>query len=328
MLVKYRKMKQQILLISFFSAFISWGQMPYKPLPETNAAWIQADFLYSAYNGHEHATVTSVVYTLEDTLIQGNSYRKFGSHGIADWIDNFGSQQNQTSGTDYIPTSFGYFRQDSAAKKVFLWNDATQSDDLLYDFENLVIGQPYPATVSNVNYPNLLVMAEDSVFLLDGNYYRRWVLGTNASDSAYVSVIEGVGGTNGFNNLIYPQFEQSSNLQCHRSNTQSICENWLSVLMAPHYSADCSSTLSMEDYEQVDISFYPNPTTDLLNITSSKAIQSIEVYDTRGVLILNKTVQQATSIQLDCSTLENGSYYLKIGALDQSYCLQSFQVIK
>ena len=154
--------------------------------------------MYSAYNGHQHATVTSVVHTQNDTLINGLSYRKFGSHAIADWIDNFGSQQNQTSGTDYIAYSEGCFRQDTVLKKVFLWNNFTQEDELLYDFQNLTIGQPYPETVTNINYPNLLVMAVDSVQLMDGNYYKRWVLGTNSSDSAYVSVIEGVGGTKRF----------------------------------------------------------------------------------------------------------------------------------
>jgi len=321
-------MKNSLLATFLFLSYFSWGQN-YRPMPETDATWIQADFLYNAYNGHEHATVTSVVYTLNDTLINGLSYSKFGSHGFADWIDNFGSQQNQTSGTDIIPYSTGCFRQDTILKKVFLWNSSTQTDELLYDFGNLIVGQPYPATITNINYPNLLVMATDSVQLMDGNYYKRWVLGTNSSDSAYVSVMEGVGGTNGFTSFIHPVFEQSSSLLCQKTNTQHIYENWISNPIPPRYSEECSQTLSIHQITEHDLEIYPNPTSSAISIQTGKIIQRVEICNLSGQLLsIEKTSSGEKNQNLDLSKLENGTYILKIVLSDDSFIMKRVQLVK
>lgn len=322
-------MKIFLLTATLFYTCLINAQNNYRPIPEINATWIQADFMYSAYNGHEHATVTSVVYTQDDTLISGLSYRKFGSHGIADWIDNFGSQQNQTTGTDTIQYTQGYFRQDMLLKKVFLWNSNTQTDELLYDFGNLVVGQPYPATTTNINFPNLLVMAVDSVQLMDGNYYKRWVLGTNSSDSAYVSVIEGVGGSNGFNSLIYPQFEQSSNLLCHKVNSQHIYENWITNFLSPRYSEDCSSTLSVTDLKETNLELYPNPTNASVFVVTDKLIKQIEICNLNGqLLFIQENSIGEKKLTIDLKTLESGTYILKTVMSDNSIVMKQVQLLK
>ncbi|WP_430405877.1 T9SS type A sorting domain-containing protein [Fluviicola sp.] len=319
-------MKNLLLTIILFLSYSGWGQN-YKPIPETDATWIQAEFLY--YIGHEHTTITSVLYTQNDTVINGLSYCKLGSHGFADWVDNWGSQQNQTSGTNIMPYSTGCFRQDTLLKKVFLWNNSTQTDELLYDFGNLIVGQPYPATITNINYPDLLVMASDSVQLMDGNYYKRWVLGTNSSDSAYVSVIEGVGGTNGFTSLIYPVFEQSSGLLCHKTNTQHIYENWISNPIPPRYSEECSQTLSIHQITEPDLEIYPNPTNSTISIQTGKIIQSIELCNLSGqLLFIEKTSSGEKNLNLDLSKLEPGTYILKIVLSDDSLVMERVQLIK
>ena len=322
-------MKLLLFTTALFCPFFMHAQNNYRPMPETNATWIQADFLYNAYNGHEHATVTSVVYTQDDTLINGLTYRKFGSHGIADWIDNFGSQQNQTTGTDIIPYTQGYFRQDTQLKKVFLWNSTAQTDDLLYDFGNLVVGQPYPATITNINFPNLLVMAVDSVQLLDGNYYKRWVLGTNSSDSAYASVIEGVGGTNGFNSIIYPQFEQSSGLLCHKVNAQQIYENWITNFLSPRYSEDCSSTLSVDDLKETALELYPNPTNASVSVQTDKIMKYVEICNLNGqALFIQENSIGEKKVNIDLNALESGIYILKIIMSDNSIVMKQVQLVK
>ncbi|WP_341899656.1 T9SS type A sorting domain-containing protein [Fluviicola taffensis] len=319
-------MKNSLLAIILFLSYSGWGQN-YKPIPETDATWIQAEFLY--YIGHEHTTITSVLYTQNDTVINGISYCKLGSHGFADWVDNWGSQQNQTSGTNVLSYSTGCFRQDTLLKKVFLWNSSTQTDELLYDFGNLIVGQPYPATITNINYPYLLVMASDSVQLMDGNYYKRWVLGTNSSDSAYVSVIEGVGGTNGFTSLIYPVFEQSSGLLCHKTNTQHIYENWVSNPIPPRYSEECSQTLSIHQITESDLEIYPNPTNSAISIQTDKVIQSIELCNLNGqLLFIEKTSSGEKNLNLDLSKLETGTYILKIVLSDDSLVMERVQLIK
>jgi hypothetical protein len=321
-------MKNTLLVTILFFTCFSWGQN-YRPIPETDATWIQADFLYSYYNGHEHATITSVLYTQNDTLINGLSYCKLGSHGFADWVDNFGSQQNQTSGTDIMPYSTGCFRQDTILKKVFLWNNSTQMDELLYDFGSLVVGQPYPATITNIGYPYLLVMATDSVQLIDGNYYKRWILGTDSSDSAYVSVIEGVGATSGFTSSIYPVFEQSSSLLCHKTNTQHIYENWISNPIPPRYSEECSQTLSTHQVAESNLEIYPNPTNSAIYIQTGEVIQSVEICNLSGQLLFNeKNSSGEKNLNLDLSKLESGTYILKIVLSDDSLVMERVQLVK
>lgn len=320
-------MKMIALLLALICLNTSRGQLEYQPLPETAAVWIQTEYLYFMPS-HEHTVNTTVVYTQDDTLIGGQLYRKFGMHGISDWANNWGSQQNFQSGADPIPYHQGFFRQDIAQKKVFLWDG--QTDQLLYDFGNLVIGQPYPETVTNYNYPYLLVMGMDSVQLMDGNYYRRWALGTDSSDSAYVSVIEGVGGTNGFNTPIYPLFEHSSALLCHKTEAQPIYENWSEgFFIVPRYSEDCSITLSVPSQEETNLVIYPNPANTSAFIQSDQIIKRVEIYNLSGQSLLHQEISSnGKEVNLDLSVLEQGTYMFKIASDNGFTTMRQVQVLK
>jgi len=61
------------------------------------------------------------------------------------------------------------------------------------------------------------------------------------------------------------------------------------------------------------ISLYPNPTQSIINIVSPQAeIISIEVYDVRGRLINNETINYQRTYQLDMSILESAMYFITI----------------
>lgn len=305
----------------------TWTQIAYRPLPETNATWIQAELLYGGF--HEYETTVSAVYTLGDTVINGQTYVRFGSHGIYKWADNWGSQQNYSEGTGSVPYTTGYFRQDITQKKVFIWNSTNQTDQLLYDFGSLVIGQPYPETVTNLYYPNLLVMGQDSVQLMDGNYYKRWALGTNSADSAYVSVIEGVGGTNGFNTPIYGNFEQFSRLLCHQSQLQPIYEDWQTYPVSPEYSEDCSRTLSLEQQTEAHLVIFPNPAESVVSVQSTQGINSVEIFDLNGQRLLRQVNKgNHTEMSFDLGLLKQGVYLVRIAYADKHTVTRQIHVIK
>lgn len=316
-------MKFAIAIAAIFCLTTSFGQTNYRPIPETNATWIQAQFLYGGF--HEHETVTSVVYTLEDTVINGQTYVKFGTHGFRKWIDGYGSP-NQSTGGGPIPYDSGYFRQDIAQKKVFIWNAISQSESLLYDFGSLVIGQPYPETMTNLNYPNLLVMGKDSVQLIDGNYYQRWLLGTNSQDSAYTAVIEGVGGTHGFNTVIHPVFEQEGHLMCHKVETQHIYEDWQTSVILPEYSEDCSQTLSLSSFNEPTVTIYPNPSNSFFFIQSSQLVDYVEIFGMNGQSLLHYVNNVNIDMSFDASILEQGVYLVRIVLVDGNVTTQQIQV--
>lgn len=69
-------------------------------------------------------------------------------------------------------------------------------------------------------------------------------------------------------------------------------------------------TLNLSEQITEDISFYPNPTSSMLNFkgTFSKALD-VSVFDILGKEILNTKID--SSLALDVSNLENGTYILK-----------------
>ncbi len=72
------------------------------------------------------------------------------------------------------------------------------------------------------------------------------------------------------------------------------------------------ATMNIEDnIKNIDVRFYPNPTTDYFNITSEAMIQSVELYDVSGRLIRTSLVNDFESRQ-NVSNLNNGVYILKI----------------
>lgn len=85
---------------------------------------------------------------------------------------------------------------------------------------------------------------------------------------------------------------------------------------------------SVEDLAQdINISVYPNPTTDLINLTSSQNLTGLAVIVTN---INGKILQQTEVIseveQLNFSNYENGIYFLTIRQENQ--LIKSFKIIK
>src|SRR5690554_8107819 len=67
------------------------------------------------------------------------------------------------------------------------------------------------------------------------------------------------------------------------------------------------ATMSIEEnIKNIDLKFYPNPTTDYFNITSKAIIQSVELYDISGRLI-------RTSLVNDFETKQNRSEERRVG---------------
>src|SRR5690554_1207691 len=72
------------------------------------------------------------------------------------------------------------------------------------------------------------------------------------------------------------------------------------------------ATASIENnIQNIDLKFYPNPTTDYFNITSEALIQSVELYDVSGRLVRTSLVNDFESKQ-NINNLNNGVYILKI----------------
>lgn len=66
-------------------------------------------------------------------------------------------------------------------------------------------------------------------------------------------------------------------------------------------------TLGLKDITKTNIKVYPNPVKDFINITSDKAIKSVEIYD-----VLGRLIKTNSSTKINVSQLSKGNYLLKI----------------
>ena len=70
---------------------------------------------------------------------------------------------------------------------------------------------------------------------------------------------------------------------------------------------DCS-TASVDDQNQLDISIYPNPTSDMVYIDGNYTQLKVVVYDILGKQVMNKSITNS----IDISQLEKGVYILQL----------------
>jgi len=82
--------------------------------------------------------------------------------------------------------------------------------------------------------------------------------------------------------------------------------------------------LGVSDYTLNSIVLYPNPTKEILNLSSNIEIDHIEIYTISGQLVLSKTIQNTSSI-ISISSLKRGVYIAKAISKNAS---KSFKVIK
>ncbi|SCX89029.1 GEVED domain-containing protein [Flavobacterium caeni] len=85
-----------------------------------------------------------------------------------------------------------------------------------------------------------------------------------------------------------------------------------------------SASLKSESFDDVTFRHYPNPVTDLLNLSYDKTITDVAVYNLVGQQVMAKKIG-ATQTQLDLSGLARGSYLVKVNADGQS---KTIKVIK
>ena len=77
------------------------------------------------------------------------------------------------------------------------------------------------------------------------------------------------------------------------------------------------SVLGIEDYEALNFKYYPNPTTDFMNITSENTITKIEVMNITGQQVI-QMMPQRQKAQINLSDLPKGIYLMKVNTGDNS----------
>ncbi|MBQ5424327.1 MAG: T9SS type A sorting domain-containing protein, partial [Bacteroidales bacterium] len=105
--------------------------------------------------------------------------------------------------------------------------------------------------------------------------------------------------------------------------TVSDYERYWYIFRNIQQSADCGSTGIDDDYAN-EIALFPNPATDILNITSSETISEIEIVNTLGQVVKRIEVNSDNAV-CNVEELPNGFYVVRIYNEDtKSFCQKKF----
>lgn len=80
------------------------------------------------------------------------------------------------------------------------------------------------------------------------------------------------------------------------------------------------NSLAVQDQEKVTFSMFPNPTTNVLNLTFAEEVNKpYSVYDLLGREVLKGDINSVNQSQINVSTLQNGTYILRIAGSTQKF---------
>jgi alpha-tubulin suppressor-like RCC1 family protein len=75
--------------------------------------------------------------------------------------------------------------------------------------------------------------------------------------------------------------------------------------------SDSNPTLDTQSFNNVDFITYPNPVTNILNLSYTENISSVSIYNLLGQQMLKKSINEKES-KIDMSQFSNGTYIIKV----------------
>jgi hypothetical protein len=203
------------------------------------------------------------------------------------------------AGSEYF---YGLLREDTTDQKVYI--NLGNGENLLYDF-SLEVNDT--ASVYGAGDVHGIVVTEVSFVLVNGTERKKIVFDElNGWSPGYW--IEGVGSVYGLPDAALGQItDYSPVLSCFYEGNNLAWDN------PDNEDLQCGSTLASNEIEQVELNFFPNPASELLNFilphtASGKPIR-VEIFFSTGQLCWSENI---TSTQLNISKLEKGIYSIRI----------------
>jgi hypothetical protein len=292
-------MKRQLLILLFFiTSCLCINAQNYNKLPDSNVTWIlQQDDGFGGFYYWEISTDS----INKDTIINSKTYTKI-STGIYQ-----GAYRSDILGLSY------FVPRDSLQE--FLIMDLTKnSGDTIKDV--LVYSYTFPSG-------SLVKLHVDSVnYVQVGPYLlKRLFLSNHAlfpQNYSYIFWAEKIGTSNGIYNDIHEIGMGSSWLYCMQYNDTTYYD-YMTYNQFVYENGHCINPTSVNDYfAHSDIKVFPNPTNDKISIEFISQNTLLSIYDTKGLLLLQKSLIQEKS-DIDLSKLSKGIYILKLSNSDNVF---------
>jgi len=305
-LINLKVMTLRFLIIAASISFSASGQSSvYHPFPDSNAAWC------CQWDGH-----TSPDCYRNWTTYQFNGYAQIGiytysrleAHSFTiHYVENqnfFCVEQDTAVSSDSV-----YIRQDNFLKTVWMYDSASFSDRVLYNF-NLAVGDTLDTTKAywaNGFGGTKIITSVDSI-LMNGNYRKRFNYNTGCTMNfdTDTSMIEGIGSLHG---LMFPPscFEFSFHLN---EMTQDNA-----ILFGDTTGDACHDFASGINEIKTDNTFTisPNPFHDFAILEGSKAHENSQllIYNSFGDEVRQQEIiSKFTIIQRD--GLGDGIYFYRV----------------
>lgn len=217
-----------------------------------------------------------------------------------------------TSGNTFIAGGYSFVNGALGFVKVFSW-DGT---DWIQKGETILgsTGSDFLGTAVDISQDGSIIAAS-SLTLVNG-YVRvfKFIGSSWVQQGADI-----LGEANG------DQFGRSLSLSANGSilaaGTQFNDGNGTS---AGHIRVFENTILSISDFENSTISFYPNPTNNIINVSSFETVERVTVYNLIGQEVFSQQIN-SNDFKIDVSNQASGTYIAKINSKGKS---QSIKLIK
>lgn len=298
-------MKREAILIALLFAFFGSYAQTYIPFPEVNVEWVSRVLYEDPQNKGGDYCYNSHIETDGDTIINGLKYIKLKETKVQRMYEPFVCRGVDTT----IPVKvslFGWLRNDSANKKVYLKKRYMVNDTLLYDF-NLHIGDTVPSTYLFYNNwpsnPDIVYSSKRSN--IGGKDRNVYVYGSGSS-SYHDSLVEGIGsfyGENGMNLILTGGAGLTGTFLCMMVSGKKI--------FPPNGTCLVNTSINEKKLDRSEINIYPNPAKENFRIEFPVdiKIESVQLYDCTGRLA--KSFMPNSEIY-SVENLASGIYFLKM----------------
>lgn len=300
------------LYLPFFLLFLSnWTIQAQTPnYFENGQAWTTYNYLGPDLTGDGTGhSWNNRLYVSHDTLVGDYTYQiikkftRFTTSGMAG-PDDF----SVSTSTDII------VRQEE--RKIYF---LTEGIDSLFTSYDLEVGDELNGYFGALN-PDKIIHTIDSVLV--GETYRRiFFTDTDADPFPESQLIEGIGHINGFDsgyffsNTSYGEYWELSLFNGIRCYGEEHVKLW------PGVGEECtpSLTLELEEEEGIlsNIRLYPNPTTNLINISAASIIKFVRIQAIDGALLQEIEINALTG-QINLTDYSKGIYIANIILADGS----------
>ncbi|MBK9285677.1 MAG: T9SS type A sorting domain-containing protein [Sphingobacteriaceae bacterium] len=285
---------KNIFLLIFLTAISLTSTAQYRKIPlDTNHVWQESYFAW--LQPQPSVTCTYDIRIIKDSIVNSQTFKFVKS------VNGFCSP----NGNAYYETAL--LRQDTVRKIVT--RIINNQEKILYNF-NKNVGDTAMLPTLYGPMSTFTLQTKDSILLSDGFYHKRFTF------NSYPTIIEGVGSTSGL--LIFGMpFEIMRSIKCLTKINPSLS----TIYSSGGIGTSCLilTNISFDTEHKKNISIFPNPTSDNLNIKTESIIpKSIEIKNVLGqtIFFTNNVLQDITTINI--KDFSQGVYFITVDLADKN----------